>query len=64
MAGARPPSVRGGRHRRAARARELAILLVAAIEGGFLLSRAAKSTEAMHVLGHAVADSVQAALPA
>lgn len=45
------------------RARELAILAVAALEGGFLLSRAAKSTEAMGVLGRAVADAVEGALP-
>lgn len=45
------------------RARELAILFVAALEGGFLLSRAAKSTEAMHALGRTVADVVRAALP-
>jgi AcrR family transcriptional regulator len=45
------------------RARELAILFVAALEGGFLLSRAAKSTEPMRVLGRAVADAVRAAVP-
>lgn len=44
------------------RSRELAILFVAALEGGFLLSRAAKSPEPMLVLGRAVADAVQAAL--
>ena len=42
------------------RARELAILFVSSLEGGFLLSRAAKNTEAMHVLGRAVADAVRA----
>ena len=42
------------------RARELAILFVAALEGGFLLSRAAKDTEPMLVLGRAVADAVRA----
>lgn len=45
------------------RARELAILFVAALEGGFLLSRAAKRPEPMLVLGRAVADAVRAALP-
>ena len=47
----------------AGRARELAILLVGAIEGGFLLSRAARSTEPMVALGRAVADAVRASLP-
>jgi AcrR family transcriptional regulator len=46
----------------AARARELAIMFVAAIEGGFLLSRAAKNTEPMRVLGAMVADAVRAAI--
>ena len=44
------------------RARELAILAISAIEGGFLLSRTAKTTEAMHVLGRFVADEVRRAL--
>lgn len=44
------------------RARELAILFVAALEGGFLLSRAAKRPEPMLVLGKAVADAVRAEL--
>lgn len=48
----------------AGRARELAILFVAALEGGFLLSRAAKSTEPMHALGRSVADTVRDSLPA
>ena len=43
------------------RARELAILFVAALEGGFLLSRAAKNPEPMFALGRAVADAVRAA---
>jgi AcrR family transcriptional regulator len=42
-------------------ARELAILFVSSLEGGFLLSRAAKNTEAMHALGRAVADAVRSA---
>jgi AcrR family transcriptional regulator len=46
------------------RARELAIVFVAAIEGGFLLSRAARSTEPMRVLGDSVADQVRAELTA
>jgi AcrR family transcriptional regulator len=45
------------------KARELAILLVGALEGGFLLSRAGRRTEPMLVLGRAVADAVAAALP-
>jgi AcrR family transcriptional regulator len=44
------------------RARELAMAVIALLEGGFLLSRAAKSTEAMDALGRAatalVADAV------
>jgi len=44
------------------RARELAILVLAALEGGFLLSRAAKSTEAMEALGRSTVESVRAAL--
>ena len=46
-----------------ARARELAILFVAALEGGFLLSRAAKNPEPMLALGRAVADAVNEAMP-
>jgi AcrR family transcriptional regulator len=45
------------------RARALAVHFLAAIEGAFLLSRAAKDVEAMHVLGDAVAAAVEAALP-
>ena len=44
-------------------ARRLAIHFLVAIEGAFLLSRAAKDTEAMHVTGEAVAAAVEAALP-
>jgi AcrR family transcriptional regulator len=47
----------------AARARELAILLVGAIEGGFLLSRTARNTEPMRALGRSVAEAVRASLP-
>ena len=45
------------------RSRELSIQFIAALEGGFLLSRAAKDTTFMEVLGRAVADQVQASLP-
>ena len=45
-----------------ARARELAISLVALIEGGFMLSRAARSTEPMEAAGKTAADAVRAAL--
>jgi hypothetical protein len=45
------------------RARELAILLIGALEGGFLLSRAARSTEPMLALGRAVVEVVRASLP-
>jgi hypothetical protein len=48
----------------AATARELAILYIGALEGGFLLCRAAKSPEAMLVLGKAVSDRIDAALAA
>jgi AcrR family transcriptional regulator len=47
-----------------ARAREIAIQLIALLEGGFLLSRAAKSTEAMEVTGAAATAAVRAALDA
>lgn len=43
-------------------ARRLAIQFLAGIEGGFLLARAAKSTEAMFVAGEGVAAAVAAAL--
>jgi AcrR family transcriptional regulator len=46
----------------APRARELAIVVVAALEGGFLLSRAAKSTEPMEAIGRSVAETVRTAL--
>ena len=44
------------------RARELAMLAIAALEGGFLLSRAAKSTEAMEAIGRLVTDVVSRAV--
>lgn len=46
----------------AAKARELATVLVAALEGGFLLSRAAKDAAAMDAIGRAMVQLVEAAL--
>jgi AcrR family transcriptional regulator len=46
----------------AVRARELAIVLVAALEGGFLLSRAAKDTSAMDAIGKAMVELVSSAI--
>ena len=45
------------------RARALAIHFLAALEGAFILSRAAKDTEAMHATGEAVAAAIEASLP-
>jgi AcrR family transcriptional regulator len=45
-----------------ARTRELAMLILASLEGGFLLSRAAKSTESMEAIGRCVAAAVSASL--
>ena len=45
-------------------ARRLATLTIAALEGGFLLSRAAKSTEPMDHLGAVVTDAVRRAVEA
>jgi len=44
------------------RARELAILAVTALEGAFMLSRAAKNTEAMHVTGRFVVREIERSL--
>jgi AcrR family transcriptional regulator len=44
------------------RARELATVLVAALEGGFLLSRAAKDTSAMDAIRNAMVELVEAAI--
>src|SRR5205085_1656068 len=44
------------------RARELALHMLAALEGAFVFSRALRSTEPMHVAGAAVAASVREAL--
>lgn len=46
------------------RARELAIEVIAAMEGAFVLCRATRSTEALEVAGAAAAKSVKAELPA
>ena len=47
----------------AARARELAILIIAALEGAFVLSRAMRTPAPVHVAGAVVTDAVRAALP-
>lgn len=41
-----------------ARARELAISMIAALEGGFLLARATRDTTALHVAGQLLAGTV------
>ena len=43
-------------------ARALATLFLAALEGGFLLSRSARDPAPMRILGQTVADAVEAAL--
>lgn len=45
-------------------ARRLSTLFLAALEGGFLLGRAAKDPTPMHLLGTSVAEAVAAALAA
>jgi hypothetical protein len=45
------------------RARDLAIMLVAALEGGFLLCRASKDTSAMDAIGRIMVELVAAAEP-
>jgi AcrR family transcriptional regulator len=47
-----------------ARARELAVFALAALEGAFVISRAARDPEAVLAAGREVAVAVQAALPA
>ena len=47
----------------AGRARELATSTLAALEGAFILSRAARSTEPMEIAGAAATAAVRAALP-
>jgi AcrR family transcriptional regulator len=44
------------------RSRELALQMLCALEGGFLFSRAMRTTEPMHVAGAAVASAVREAL--
>jgi AcrR family transcriptional regulator len=44
-------------------ARELAIAIIASLEGAFVLSRALKSTEPLEVAGAAATAAVRAALP-
>jgi len=46
----------------AGRARELALELIAILEGAFILSRSLRSTEPMHVAGANAAGAVRAAL--
>jgi AcrR family transcriptional regulator len=46
----------------AVKARDLAIMLITALEGAFVLCRAARNTEAMRVSGAMVYDAVRAAL--
>jgi AcrR family transcriptional regulator len=43
-------------------ARELAVFMIAALEGAFVLCRALRSTEPLDIAGGLVADAVQAAL--
>lgn len=45
-----------------ATSRELVIGMIAALEGAFVLARAAQSTEALHVAGELAAQAVQRAL--
>jgi AcrR family transcriptional regulator len=48
----------------AAIARELTIAMISALEGAFVLARATRSTEALHVAGELVAQQVEGALEA
>ncbi|MEO7665706.1 MAG: TetR/AcrR family transcriptional regulator [Dehalococcoidia bacterium] len=45
------------------RARELAILLIATLEGAFILCRATRTTEAMDVASAATLESLRSAMP-
>ncbi len=47
-----------------ATSRELVIGMIAGLEGAFVLARAAQSTEALHVAGEMMAQTVQRALDA
>ena len=44
------------------RARELAQVVICALEGAFILARASRTTDALHACGDAMADLVEAAL--
>jgi AcrR family transcriptional regulator len=46
----------------AAPARELVIAMISALEGAFVLARATRSTEALHIAGEQMAAAVQRAL--
>ena len=46
------------------KARELTIMLITALEGAFILCRAARNTEALHVAGAMVYETVRTALEA
>lgn len=46
-----------------ARARELALEMLCALEGAFVLCRALRSTEPLEAAGRAVSEAVRAALP-
>jgi hypothetical protein len=45
------------------RARELATTFLALLEGAFILSRATRSTEPLHLAGVQAAHAIEAALP-
>ena len=45
------------------RAREVAILIISALEGAFILCRASRTTEALEVAGAAATAAVRSALP-
>jgi AcrR family transcriptional regulator len=45
-----------------ARARELVIAMIAALEGAFVLARATRSTEALHIAGEQMSAAVERAL--
>ena len=48
----------------AAQARELVIAMIGALEGAFVLARATRSTEALHIAGEQTAAAVERALAA
>jgi AcrR family transcriptional regulator len=45
------------------RSRELAVAMIAALEGAFVLSRAMRTTEPLRIAGATVSDAVRAAIP-